>query len=339
MKPSEMLKTLTREDKAQENSEVLLIDGMNLFIRSFAVIKAMNSNNVHIGGLVGFLKSLNVLVRTLKPTKVICVMEGKGSTIARKNTNSEYKAQRAHKQITNWGAYDNKKDEVASIKTQVKRLMNYLKCLPITIMEVEKLEADDVIAYLAQKYAEHGGNVRIVSTDKDYYQLISPKISIYSPIRKVHVTESNVKEDILVPPHNYLLAKAIIGDDADNLQGVKGVGIKTLVKSFPALLESTKVKKDYILKISEENLGKRKIFTNIINSWDLFESNYSIMNLETLNLSEYEEETILTQLVENKVKEVKEGPFAHYLEVDLIDNFIGNLTLWIQTFNRLVYTS
>ena len=100
MKHKELFKLL---DEVQEQGEettpnrhdkVLILDGLNLFFRNFAMMNMVNPDGVHIGGLGGFFRSLGAMIRQTQPTSVYVVFDGAGSTINRKNLLSEYKSQR-----------------------------------------------------------------------------------------------------------------------------------------------------------------------------------------------------------------------------------------------------
>ena len=93
------------------NSRVLLIDSMNTFLRSFAMIPAINPQGNHVGGLVGFLKSLGYVIKLIRPTRVILVFDGQGNITNRRNTYSEYKANRKIKRITNFKVFSTLAEE------------------------------------------------------------------------------------------------------------------------------------------------------------------------------------------------------------------------------------
>ena len=138
----------TKEEPLHSHSRVLLVDSMNTFLRSFAMINHINPSGAHIGGLTGFLKSIGFAIRHVKPTRVILVFDGTGSTTNKKNLFADYKANRKIQRITNWEGFDDKEEESASIENQILRLIQYLRCLPVDLLSIDKVEADDVIAYL-----------------------------------------------------------------------------------------------------------------------------------------------------------------------------------------------
>ena len=147
-----------------KNSHILLVDSLNTFLRSFAAIHHINPAGNHIGGLVGYLKSVGSVIKHLEPTN-------------KRYLYPEYKANRHITKITNWDAFDTQEEESEAITAQIMRLVDYLKCLPVDLVSIDKIEADDVIGYLAQQFPE---KVTILSTDQDYLQLVSDKISVYS---------------------------------------------------------------------------------------------------------------------------------------------------------------
>ena len=104
----DILKNLKETPPRSLNDHILIIDAMNMLIRSFSLLKAMNPDGHHIGGLVGFLRSLGYVTRIFDPTRVIVFWDGKGGSANRKNINPDYKAQRATARITQRGLYDSK---------------------------------------------------------------------------------------------------------------------------------------------------------------------------------------------------------------------------------------
>ena len=318
----------------QYGEHILLIDSMNTFIRNFSTLKSLNPGGHHVGGLLGFLRSLGFLVRTFDPTRVICVFDGKGGSMNRKNVDPNYKANREHVKVTNWGLFENIKEERESMTAQIERLFDYLECLPVYVSVHDKVEADDIISFLAQKFASKGHRSTIVSSDQDFYQIVDKQTSIYAPIKKKVIDHTNVVEIIKVLPSNYATVKALVGDNSDNLPGVKGVGIKTIVKEFPKLVTEENVDLQYIYDISEQQIEGKKIFSRIIYDWDKVERNYSLMNIRTPRLSEGEIETILYNLQAQKPM-LREGSFLKYMDIDRIENITNNTDGWLSLFSYL----
>ena len=327
-----ILNNLENKRLRKLNDDVLIIDGMNTLIRSFSLIKSMNPDGSHIGGMVGFLRSLGYLVRTFDPTRVIVVWDGKGGSGNRQNIDPNYKAQRANSRITHWGLYDTKEQETEALVAQLYRVIDYIECLPIHQVMMEKLEADDIIAFMAKQAKK--GKMTIVSSDKDFLQLINKNVEVYAPIKKKVYTYENVKEEIKVLPENYNVVKALLGDNSDNLKGVKGLGIKTIISEFDKLISDPTVDLDYVYSICEEKLEGKKIFPKIIHNWNQVENNFEIMDLHRDILDNSEKNTIFNILME-EIPALRTGAFLHYLENDGIQGITKNTESWLETFRSL----
>ena len=131
-KYKELLAEVEQEHKESENlhrdSRVLIVDSMNLFIRCFSVIPTLNEDGNHVGGLVGFLKSLAATIRMVNPTRVIVVFDGKGGSLRRKKLYPNYKEQRAMKsRLNRVVGFEDIVDESQSMKWQISRVYQYLQ--------------------------------------------------------------------------------------------------------------------------------------------------------------------------------------------------------------------
>ncbi len=150
------------------NDHVLLVDGFNTFIRSFSVNPSLNEDGAHVGGLVGFLKSIRYTINKFKPTRCIIVFDGKNSSKPRQKIYPQYKAGRKVRsrlnRMVDWVGGPH--DEGESMKLQLTRLVEYLECLPLTILSLDNLEADDVISYICTSTLKDS-KCTIMSADKE----------------------------------------------------------------------------------------------------------------------------------------------------------------------------
>ena len=330
----DILNNIEQKPDRKLNDHVLIVDSMNTFIRSFAMLQAMNPQGHHTGGLVGFLRSIGFLMRTIDPTRIICVFDGQASSSSRKNINPDYKANRNIKRITNWELFDDKEDEYASMTMQMHRLVEYLQCLPITLISIDKVEADDTISYLAQKFGANNKKVTIVSSDKDFLQIVDDNIEVYSPIKKKTYNKQDIQDEIGLIPNNYLIMKALLGDNSDNLTGVKGLGPKTLLKEFPGLVNDPSFQLQDIYNICEQKLQTKKIFAGIIYDWEKVKTNYELMNLLEPRLGDYEIIHILDKIKE-PTPNLQAVTFLSMLESDQIEALNKNVEGWLELFRPL----
>lgn len=294
----------------------------------------MSPTGHHIGGLVGFLRSLGYVTRIFDPTRVIVVWDGKGGSANRKNIDPNYKANRATSRITHWGLYDTKAEETEALIGQLFRTKDYLECLPLQQIMMEKLEADDIIAYLAQQADKNNKKITIISSDKDFLQMINKNIEVYAPVKKKVFKADNIEEELKVIPENYNIVKALLGDNSDGLKGVKGLGIKTIVSQFPDLVNKPDISLDYVFQVCEDNIDGKKIFSKIIHEWDKVETNYKLMNLHESVLDIKEKNTIL-DIIKEDIPDLQAGAFLHLLDNDKIEGVTKNTEGWLENFRGL----
>ena len=314
-----------KEDKLDlsVNSRVLVIDGLNMFLRCFAVIRHINISGNPIGGLTGFLRSLSYVMKLIHPTRVIVVFDGQGNSTNKKYLYPEYKANRGHTRVTNWDAYENHEEESESMKAQLVRLVEYLKLLPIDLLVIDKIEADDVIGHLAQTI---DGKVWIASSDRDYLQLVSDRVTIFSPTKKKFYDQKMVLQEYGVTSQNFLTQKILLGDSGDNVPGVKGIGDKTLIKLFPELAGEDEVSLENILEKCKQE-GK-KAHSSILAFERQLHVNRQLMNLKEINIPEEALEEI-NNLVLNPNKEMDSMEFVKLYNEDNLGNSINNIQAWL----------
>ena len=330
-----ILENLKETPPRAYNDHILVIDAMNMLIRSFSLLKAMNPDGTHIGGIVGFLRSLGYVTRIFDPTRVIVVWDGKGGSGNRKNINPEYKAHRATARITHWGLYDTKEQEMEALIGQLFRVQEYLECLPVVQVTMDKLEADDIIAYIATNTNK---KVTIVSSDKDFLQLINKNVEVYAPVKKKTYTKDNVQEEIKVLPENYNIVKALLGDHSDGIRGVKGLGIKTIISEWKSFCYDPGASLQDIYDHCETQMEldkPKKIFAKILHEWQRVMNNFEIMDLHQTSLDENEIET-LKESIKTEVSKTQIGAFIQYLDDDNIEGITKNTVGWLDNFRGLI---
>ena len=316
----------------QDNSpalqpKILLVDAMNTFLRSFAIINHINPKGNHIGGLTGFLKSMGYAIKQLNPTRVIVVFEGEGSTNNKKNLYPEYKGNRKLKRITNFSGFDSQEDESESIESQLLRLVEYMQCLPIDMAAIDRAEADDTIGYLAAKFQQNN-DVVIMSSDQDFLQLVNDKITVYSPTKKKIYTPEKIKEEYGLPPQNYLQMKILLGDSSDNVPGVPKLGPKKLIKNFPELQNERVVSLKEILKKSQNTKGT--MYEAISMFSHQLEINQKLMDLHNPNLSEMMKMEV-DDIISQPKNTMDKSKFLTMYQQDLLGNSIPNIEHWLIT--------
>jgi len=320
---------------SSEGTRTLLIDGLNLFFRNFAMMNMVNPSGIHIGGLGGFFRSLGAEIRRTQPDQVYVVFDGAGSTTNRKNILSEYKSGREDQRVTNWEVFDSLDDEHDSKVDQIVRVIHYLKTLPVKTVILDKVEADDIIAYLCDKLPNHPDDkVFIVSSDKDFLQLVNKNVVVYRPMEKKYYTEEVFKSKYKMSPQNFILHKTLLGDASDKIKGVKGLGEKGLLKKFPELSERD-LTFDDIFEICEKKYKDHVVYARIIQGVDDLEKNYKVMDLSNPMMDE-NEKNYLDKVAKSKELNYIPEQFISLYNEDQLGGMIRNLDYWLkENFERL----
>ena len=320
-------------DMGKPNDSVLLIDGMNLFIRVFSAIPTTNDDGIHIGGIVGFLRSLAYSINMIRPTRTIIVFDGKGGSNRRRKIFPEYKMgrkmsyrlNRAHNFLT-------REEEQQMMIRQLNRVVEYLECLPVSIMNMENCEADDVIGYLS-KHIYKNNKTTIVSTDKDFLQLVDENTQLYSPTKKKMYDEEKVFEEYGIHPKNFLLFRMFDGDKSDGIPGVNGIGMKTLIKLFPFMKTEEKYELEDIYRSAETQ--KNPLCERVLQSKDLLDMNKRLMDLDDSIISGHTKLKV-KEIVERPIQRVIKHRFQKMFLEDKLYQALPNLNSWLATtFNRL----
>ncbi len=264
---------------------VMIIDCMNIYLRSYIVDPSLSQNGIPIGGFKGFLKTLQKLCREIKPDKVIVAWDCGGGSRKRKRIDKNYKAGRTPVRLNREVRNLTLREEQDNKVWQQIRLSEYLNELPIIQYCVEDVEADDIISYLVQNKRLADWQKVIISSDKDFYQLCDDKTVIYRPTQKEVLNKYSVVERYGIHPNNFALARAIAGDASDNLKGIKGAGLKTISKRFSFMIEENDYLIEDVIKHCEAVEKPLLVHKRILENINLVKKNYKLMQLYSPSLS------------------------------------------------------
>lgn len=318
----DILNNINPEEK-HPNDRVLLIDGLNIFLRAFAVNGSLNEKGVPVGGITGFMKSLAFAIREMEPTRVIVTYDGAGGSKRRKKINPNYKANRTPKRVTKFDAFNSLEDEKEAMKIQFRRLLSYLELLPIDVYSIDNVEADDVIAYLAQNVLKN--EVIIMSADQDFLQLVNNRIVVWSPNKKKYYTEEQIFTEYGIPAHNFLMYKCLMGDKSDNLVGIKGLGPKKVAKVIPEIV-GKEINLDYLVHYAstQDSLMHKRIVENKVN----LETNEKMMSLKDPLMSG-QIKIHLNDLHARPMNLLHRNDFINLYNNDYMGNSLQNPDIWL----------
>ena len=163
-------------------SKIILVDTFNLFIRCFSTSQEVNENGLHIGAITSSVMSLYSWINKFSPDAMFLCYEGKKSGLRRRRSFHDYKDGRRNPHTISNIEYNEKN----AFWNELKVFFSLVEQMPFCNLSIDYLEADDVISYLSKKFKDD--EVIIISTDEDYYQLISDNISVYSPTKTEKVS-------------------------------------------------------------------------------------------------------------------------------------------------------
>jgi len=264
---------------------LLVIDALNLFIRNWVINPSMSTNGNPIGGTVGFLNSIRKMVNDFNPDEMIICWDGVGGSQKRRTVIKEYKEGRKPIRKNYEVAGMDKQSENENKYWQQEILMEMLNEMPMIQLMLERTEADDIIAYITKSPKYFGWQKVIISSDKDFIQLLDEETVLYRPIAKKTMNKNSVIEEFGISPQNFAIARAMAGDKSDNLEGIRGAGLKTISKRLPTLREEKDYYLNDIYEMCDNAESKVKFYSNVVENWNTVELNYKVMNLVPPSIS------------------------------------------------------
>lgn len=262
-------------------TKTLLVDGNNLFLIGFYGAKDLFSDGSHVGGVYHFINTLRKFLEEHNHDKVVIFWDAEDSEIQRKSFYPDYKSNRRSQM--NEPKYE-------SYLTQIQRVKMYLEEVYVRQVEVYGNESDDMISYYCKIATDE--NIIIFSGDKDLTQLISERVTVYSPVNKKYFKfgDKIPVNKVEIPHQNITVCKILTGDKSDNIVGIEGLGEKTLVKLFPQMQNKTctiEELMDYARNIPQKkpiktlsNLLTGKTKNGILGE-EFFNTNKKLVDLET----------------------------------------------------------
>ena len=285
-------------------TKTLLVDGNNLIKIGFHGVKDYFHNGQHIGAIWHFLNTLRKFIDENNYNKVVVFWDSETNSSQRRLIYPKYKLNRREPS-------NEYKEE--SCEGQKQRVKQYLEEMFVRQVQVEHSEADDLIAYYCQISEDE--DKTIFSSDRDLTQLISEKVSIYSPSTKRYYKMGDTikMSDFEVPHYNVKTIKILTGDSSDNIDGIFYLGEKTLFKFFPELLENY-VELSDILSKGEELLKENKDNKSLQNLLSgktkegVYGEEFYVINKKLVDLSE--------PLINDEGKELVQSYYSESLDPD-----------------------
>lgn len=322
--------------------KTLLVDSSFLLKRSFHGAKNVYTDYGHIGGLYQFFTKLRSLIKENQINKVVLAWDGENGGLYRHNIDPAYKANRKDKK---WNEkieltpYELKKEKEKdeSILKQRKRIQEYAEELFFRQIEVENIEADDLIAAYCLTY-HNKENILLYTNDRDFSQLLDLNIQIKFDNIDIIIDRDSFFLKFPFYYKNALTMKIICGDSADNIKGIEGLKEKTLMKYFPELKEryvSVREICNKAIEINKERVNNKKkplaALSKLVEGIDRLKINHQLINLRNPLLNDEAEEeldilsyplsdedrgakNLMNMMNEDQFLYVYDGNFVNYVE-------------------------
>jgi DNA polymerase-1 len=321
--------TITPVKSKHRDDDVLVIDGLNQFIRAWVAVPTLSGNGEHVGGVSGFLTTVGYAIKLLRPTRVIIVFDGKGGSDRRRKLFPKYKDGRKVLKRLN-RAYEDMSDgdtEQKSVVEQMGKLVSFLQELPVSIVSIDHIEADDTIAYIATQMFKDS-RITIMSADKDFMQLINDRVQVWSPIKKKVYGVQDVLNEYKIHPTNFVYYRILEGDSSDNIDGVSGIGLKTAIKNFPMLTDATETSVEKIILRAKDCINERRSYASVVESADILQRNYKLMQLKDPDFAPGLQLKIEESV--DKIHEFNKFHFIQKLTAFGMHSSIPNYHVWLQ---------
>ena len=292
-------------------------------------IPSMNTDGLHTGGIAGFLKSIGYAIKLLNPTRVIVVFDGNGGSQKRRKIYPDYK-KGSKTRIRFNRTYDEMSSsdiEQKNVRLELLRLINYLGVLPVTTMAIDNIEADDTIAYLSEQTFKDS-NVFIMSSDKDFLQLASDKVKLWSPTKKKIFGCKEIMDEYGISCGNFIYYRVMEGDVSDNIDGIEGAGVKRILQAFPFLADERVTSLQEIYNYAENNKGKYKLYERVLENKLTMERNYELMQLKDTQIQSFTQLRI-EEIMQQPTPRINKMAFSKLINEDKMWNNLPNYNVWL----------
>jgi 5'-3' exonuclease len=186
------------------------------------------------------------------------------------------------------------------------------------------------MGYIASQLLKEDESAVIMSADKDFLQLVNERVKVYSPTKKKLYDTNLVISEYGVHPANFMVYRTLDGDKSDNIDGIAGCGLKTIIKRFPEVVDEKEITIDDMFALCEQRRSENKFYDKILDGRKLIERNYKLMQLFDPEIPTNKKLTINDKYLDNSAKLDKLGFIKKAMGMKVINSF-GDVNSWIQT--------
>ena len=246
---------------------LVLVDGSSYLYRAFHAFPPLtNSAGEPTGAMYGMLNMLKSLISQVQPSHIAVVFDAKGKTF-RDEMFEQYKSHRP--------------PMPDDLRKQIQPLHDIIRALGIPLLVIEGVEADDVIGTLAVAASKANQKVLISTGDKDMAQLVDDNIMLINTMNNTLLDREAVIEKYGIPPELIIDYLALMGDSADNIPGVAGVGEKTALGLLQGIGSMAEIYAN-LDKVAELPIrGAKKLGDKLLAEKEMADLSYRLATIKT----------------------------------------------------------
>lgn len=246
---------------------LVLVDGSSYLYRAFHAFPPLtNSAGEPTGAMYGVLNMLKSLISQVQPSHIAVVFDAKGKTF-RDEMFEQYKSHRP--------------PMPDDLRKQIQPLHDIIRALGIPLLVIEGVEADDVIGTLAVAASKTNQKVLISTGDKDMAQLVDDNIMLINTMNNTLLDREAVIEKYGIPPELIIDYLALMGDSADNIPGVAGVGEKTALGLLQGIGSMAEIYAN-LDKVAELPIrGAKKLGDKLLAEKEMADLSYRLATIKT----------------------------------------------------------
>ena len=246
---------------------LVLVDGSSYLYRAFHAFPPLtNSAGEPTGAMYGVLNMLKSLISQVQPSHIAVVFDAKGKTF-RDEMFEQYKSHRP--------------PMPDDLRKQIQPLHDIIRALGIPLLVIEGVEADDVIGTLAVSASKANQKVLISTGDKDMAQLVDDNIMLINTMNNTLLDRDAVIEKYGIPPELIIDYLALMGDSADNIPGVAGVGEKTALGLLQGIGSMAEIYAN-LDKVAELPIrGAKKLGDKLLAEKEMADLSYRLATIKT----------------------------------------------------------
>jgi len=307
----------------------LLVDGKNIAYRCFVGGAMSTEEGTRTEVPFLYIKILSKIVREIGDVDRIYVCWDHGLSPYRIALYPPYK-QRAQDSIA-----PSLQRTRREIERQRPILKEFLMSMGVGYIELPNTEADDIIALLAVRSSFLGEEAYIISSDKDYLQLVGKNLNVYDGRGRVVTIENFAEYQKGLTPIGFSYAHAILGDGSDNIPGVHGVGWSTIIKLQDPLNRARNLEEVFqlITQICREKKDHR--IQKIVENWEAVQRNYKLINLRRPPIRGEEALRFYDRVDQIRIPKFDGGRLMELMKYYEMQSLIMKFNYWMSPFERL----